>query len=275
MGAIFVRPVIFNAHIINELNTGHITQFRLPIKPKYDNTHIDQFNKYGRDSMVVMPPYKKGDILYLKESFKNVSISVDYYESGEVFSTEDGSGIKYASDDLIIWKDGIYPIDDEFHLTTITEPEKWQSATQMPYSAARTFLKIKNVSFQKLQDITEADAVASGAAKYPKPSDRHKGWNDRWIKGYCSDCEHFDIKTGLQTCIYKCDGQKPTFRASYGCTSNFALRADDAYEPARFRYSYLWDENHQPWNTKEKGCYWWENNPWVWVITFELCAKPV
>jgi hypothetical protein len=43
---------------------------------------------------------------------------------------------------------------------------KWQSALFMPRKAVRLFLTVKNVRFEKLQDIDEEDARAEGIREF-------------------------------------------------------------------------------------------------------------
>lgn len=81
------------------------------------------------------PKYKVGDVLWVRETWQQRSedaikmgFAKYYYKAGWEGCTEAG------------WKPNIH----------------------MPKTAARHFLKIKSITVEKLQDITEADAVAEG-----------------------------------------------------------------------------------------------------------------
>ena len=93
---------------------------------------------------------------------------------------------------------------------------KWHPSTQMPIHLSRLTLKLTDVRVERLQDISEEDAVAEGF-------DTH-GMGIRVAPG----------------------GHLP-------CVSLFA-------------------EN---WNNTHKKEEYWEANPWVWVLSFEVINKNV
>lgn len=211
---------------------------------------------YGTDSAGLLKyrpidaKYKSGDILYVRETWKEYQKLIG---KGDTCHFE--SRIRYRAD------------------TNADEPcefydEKWRPSIHMPKTAARIFLRVLSVRIERLQDITEDDAMKEGAAAIFKPSDRHKDWNNKWIKGFCSDCKYFDMHTGLVKgpCSGYYKERKPAFRTSSGCIMGFELRSDDEYEPARFRFSYLWDSTLQE-DVRYK--YGWDANPFVWVFDFE------
>lgn len=45
---------------------------------------------------------------------------------------------------------------------------KWRPSIHMPKAACRLFLRITNVRVERLQDISEEDAIAEGVSRYPK-----------------------------------------------------------------------------------------------------------
>lgn len=101
-----------------------------------DNLPLSLIDWYCKE--VKRPPYKPGDILYVRETWCNANkpgYEPDYYYFADT---------KYVED--------YYP------------PEwKWRPSIHMPCEAARIFLKVKAVRAERLQDITEEQARAEGA----------------------------------------------------------------------------------------------------------------
>ncbi len=86
------------------------------------------------------PPYRPGDILYVREAFAKISDWVDV--DPEVGLLD---GYFYRAD----WDDG-------------EEHPNWHPSIHMPKEAARLFLRVTNVRVERLQDITSADCEKEG-----------------------------------------------------------------------------------------------------------------
>ena len=84
------------------------------------------------------PPYIAGDILYVRETWAQVPNGDYLYKAHSMYK-----GMKDA-DFLFSWKPSIH----------------------MPKEAARIFLEVINIRKERLQNITEADAIAEGAEPY-------------------------------------------------------------------------------------------------------------
>lgn len=161
-----IKPILFNTEMVREILDGRKTCTRRVVKYKYDNTQMEvKTDKYGsrlieiqcdvegetygknsdgstwrrlRPFIEKKPPYSRGDILYVRETW------------GEGY--EDGTYIYRADDKLA-------------DLPTFKELSKliYHPSIHMPKEAARIWLKVTNVRVERLQEITEDGAKAEGA----------------------------------------------------------------------------------------------------------------
>jgi hypothetical protein len=89
---------------------------------------------YGGGVTWLKPPYKPGEVLYVRETWA-VSGGVIIYKADPVFTN--------CKSWYTAWI--------------------WRPSIHMPREAARIFLKVTSVRVERLKDITEADAHAEGA----------------------------------------------------------------------------------------------------------------
>lgn len=137
--------------MVNAILNGTKTQTRRQIKPQpkimTDNHHFNfkdkrylipdelkQFNPYG------MP----GDVLWVRETWQ---------ETTWMHPSDENYGYIYkASDNGKEWAN--------------TEDFKWKSSIFMPRSACRLFLEITSIRVERLQYISEPDAIAEGVGRW-------------------------------------------------------------------------------------------------------------
>jgi len=101
------------------------------------------------DAVYFKCPYKPGDVLYVKETWGKD-------ENGEyVYRTNYGT-----------------TENDSFPPSMF----KWKPSIHMPREAARIFLKVTNVRVERLQDITEEDAIAEGISWLDEACYSNNGW---------------------------------------------------------------------------------------------------
>ena len=158
------RPIIFNTEMVQAILEGRKTVTRRVMRPQpsegweaadYGTVHKlvngvpDEMKPIGwgptsDDGLeAYKSPYgKPGDILYVRETFAVKS---------PVFSDQDWATYLYKAD-----LDGIPKWED------IT----WKPSIHMPKEASRIWLKVKDVSVERVQDITEGDAKAEGCDSY-------------------------------------------------------------------------------------------------------------
>lgn len=123
---------------------------------------------------------------------------------------------------------------------------KLRRAMFMPRWASRITLVVTDVRVQRLQEISEEDAIAEGVIRQdPTPEDEE--WNQRW-------CEEEGIAA---------DPLAPVWVAP-GTRQGFGARPDDPkWGPTpEFAFRLLWDSLNAA-----RG-YSWASNPWVAAYTF-------
>ena len=141
------KPIIFNGDMVRAVLAGRKTQTRRPLTPQpvlEDGLWRWETGAWSDGSNPIVLPghgmhncaaYHADDRLWIKETW--------------ALQTGDGpdEGTCYA----------IYRADKD------EQPSgRWGSAIHMPRTVARTFLRVKSVRVERVQDITELDALAEG-----------------------------------------------------------------------------------------------------------------
>lgn len=165
------KPILFNTEMVKAILEDRKTCTRRVIKKKYSNTDIDfHEDKYGKRlveiqndapapvknpngtttySLVaceeIKKPYKVGDILYVRETWKEFKKRIGQGEQCHL-----GSFYGYKADE------DNHGNPSEFY------DGKWKPSIHMPKVAARIFLKVINVRAERLQDITEDQIKKEG-----------------------------------------------------------------------------------------------------------------
>jgi hypothetical protein len=88
----------------------------------------------GGSIQYAKPSYQPGDILYVRETWKNAPNGYYYYE--------------------------------DWQRNDIADVTKWKPSIHMPKEAARIWLEVTNVRVERLQDITIENALKEGVDKY-------------------------------------------------------------------------------------------------------------
>ena len=152
------KPILFSTPMVQAILDGRKTQTRREIKQAngWDHNwrptlikeeHIDGIPRYEMrcGTQYSLPWFKcpygqPGDVLWVRESY-----SKDYFDFN-------GGNHAYKAD----WN----KTDAEY----VSEP-KWKPSIHMPKAACRLFLRITNVRVERLQNISEEDAIAEGIGK--------------------------------------------------------------------------------------------------------------
>lgn len=166
-----MKPILFNTDMVRAILDGRKTCTRrvaknVPdhthrIEPIYENGRL-QFNCfysayapkldiYADFCMPCFPPYQKGDILYVRETWGHpISLNSD---KQYVFRADEIAEIGFKNDSHI-----------------------WHPSIHMPKEAARIWLKVTDVRVERLQKITDDGAKAEGANQ---KNGKNVGWEEK------------------------------------------------------------------------------------------------
>ena len=194
------RPILFSTAMVRAILDGRKTQTRRVIKSAMDGRKITGLNRHsepgfrdtfasnkGDDFWAGCCPYGvPGDTLWVRETFGIVTHAFDENEnmidwvpdrpSKSVHEMKLGRGywnghVIYMADGAFEWNAGDDP--------TINICTLWNPAIHMPRSACRLLLPVLEVRAERLQDITEEDAIAEGIERVSSVGPmRAFGWRD-------------------------------------------------------------------------------------------------
>lgn len=217
------KPILFNTEMVRAILDGRKSCTRRLIKTRrkdacsfYVTRRIDGsfagiYEYDENESMFdnpLEPPYQPGDILYVRETWSE-------------------------------WTDGyLYKAwNSPFPQAGESPVMKWHPSIHMPKEAARIWLKVTDVTVERLQEITE-DGVWDEGFKFKPP-----------------------CLTRVSADGHTCDLDGP-------CTS--PIKYCDMTMGELFGRE-LWNSTIKKSDLDRYG---WNANPWVWVIKFERCEKP-
>jgi hypothetical protein len=229
------RPIIFKGDMVRAILEGRKTQTRrlvpewqlpgltldgdqyISIAQRHPRWGFGVFGKteaecmanYNDEYASLCPYGKPGDRLWVRETFSaSEFMDCRYRADGQQFLNVNG-------------KDTNTPCE-----------VKWTPSIHMPRWASRITLEITGVRVERLQDISEEDAIAEGAQHFPDlPGMSPYGQDCRWSMEQPES-------------VYQCLGSPRWAFANYFC--KLAGNAPKGIHDER------------PWDA----------NPWVWVIEF-------
>lgn len=163
------KPITFNTEMVQAILEGNKTQTRRAIKCQMKKPasghYLDAYNKseewfwwsedhrQNLEQKITCPFGKVGDRLWVRETFKVVPRTAYAQSEGvqQVIKPNDNH-------DAAIFKAG----------WDRSKPGRWKPARHMPRWASRITLEITDIRVERLQDISEEDAVAEGF--------KYEGW---------------------------------------------------------------------------------------------------
>lgn len=140
------RPILMSAPMVRAILAGTKTQTRRVVKQPQRRDGLKLLPELLRDIGVggACPYGQPGDRLWLREAWRVCGGREYEYQ-------QDRSQVMYRATHH----------EDGFPLTW--ESYKWRPSIHMPRWASRITLEVTGVRVERLQDISEADAVAEGA----------------------------------------------------------------------------------------------------------------
>lgn len=157
-----MKPILFNTEMVRAIQDGRKTMTRRLIKPQPKSPVVNYLGTWQETQpcangiRVFPPPYKPGDILYVRETWSHPS-------STEIANGADPQKYLYAADELqpCAW-------------------DKWRPSIHMPKEAARIFLRVKSVRVQQLRDMVLADVLMEGIKEGSSYEETWDKWHKTW-----------------------------------------------------------------------------------------------
>jgi len=189
-----VRPILFSGPMVRALIDGRKTQTRRVLKPQLECTShamwpdspdtkpsIDDDGlhcgvcgagielAHHRKSGVRGIPlrFAPGDVLWVRETWGVHS------GPGVLCCEEDEPNVKRKCGG---WTPVIFRATTEGQAWGMYGPPQWRPSIHMPRRASRLTLEVTGVKVERLQDISEADAMAEGVCQFCEDSDRPGSW---------------------------------------------------------------------------------------------------
>lgn len=159
-----MKPIIFSTPMVQAILDGRKTQTRRVIKingcPITSPKESLELTKEGLiyHSFCSMSGYYKllcqpGDILWVRETW-------------------------FENEECLLYKASKYENTKEYHGRNGWVQIKWRPSIFMPREAARIFLRVTNVRVERLQDITEVEAIDEGALTVPNTKEYQKAFGE-------------------------------------------------------------------------------------------------
>jgi hypothetical protein len=188
------RPILFSAPMVRAILDGSKTQTRRVVKheirgPNYLG-HFNWYDKngwqgahggdtpFGKTSAALLCPYgQPGDRLWVRETWNHENYPYGPADPDCCFFYR----VDYFDD----------PLGPDLELSEDGIRRKWIPSIHMPRYASRIDLEITGVRVERLQDISEADALAEGIERPEDISDATLEAIDVWTEG--SERDAFNV----------------------------------------------------------------------------------
>ena len=142
------KPILFSTAMVQAILAGQKTMTRRICKPLTLNYPVRAYPNETPEQWLARwnhkPPYKPGDILWVRETW------CTHEDMADVFENQLRPGYYYKANEI-----GKEWVNDR-------EIVKWRPSIFMPREAARIFLRVTDVRVERLQDITPKDAWDEG-----------------------------------------------------------------------------------------------------------------
>jgi hypothetical protein len=154
------HPILFSTPMVQAILEGRKTQTRRICKHQHwTHSELTDVNINKRiqkvDRNVSCPYGQPGDLLWVREKFAK---TMGVFEPEICYSF-------FADDFHWSWQPGDVPhgkLSCQWHDADLSKEVKWKPSIHMPKAAARIWLEITEVKVERVQDISEEDAIAEG-----------------------------------------------------------------------------------------------------------------
>jgi len=143
-----MKPILFSGPMVQAILAGRKTQTRRLVK-NWDTICIGALE-------FIKPKYSIGDILWVRET--HVWVMLDHAPDLLEGSRERTQWVYKAS----IHEDWMKYAKEKYGY-------KWVPSIFMPKDACRIYLRVTGVQLQRIQDITDGDALSEGTQLIPSP----------------------------------------------------------------------------------------------------------
>lgn len=215
-----MKPILFNTDMVRAILEGRKTVTRRAMKPQPEKSADSPYECIGgRFAFRIgeyactdqyKPPYRPGNILYVRETFK-----IDY------LSNIPGSGrIHYKSDDT--YRDFTFEPEHYEMMRRANLKPGWRPSENMPREAARIFLRVTDVRVERLHEFGIEDAKKEGVVPISRPGGCRCQWAyDGCMEEPCPNRAAYEIERHVDPFVKLWDSTiKPADRALYGWEAN-------------------------------------------------------
>ena len=246
------RPIIFNTEMVKAILDNRKTQTRRVIKPQPDYSILKNgvtlephkcpvlgpVNLGHREWGLYGSPYKPTDVSCFAYNCPYGKVG-DRLWVRESWGVEQRRYIKPSDNTPVggIFEDEVFYRADDKNLPGM----KWKPSIHMFRKDSRIDLEITDIRVERVQDISEEDAIAEGIER-EFVHGKDIGWKNYLWHGHFGQC-------GM--------GNKQSDSWDYQYST---------YDNPKRCFSSLWE------SINAKGGYSWESNPYVWMVSFKKVA---
>ncbi len=169
-----MKPILFSTPMVQAILDGRKTMTRRVAKEldgmamlsfRYVDGDIQEHKGYplGHVSVTERCRFKPGDVLWVRETWREFSGMLYGREGGVYIPLDDCEGINFKADDAHILTSGANAFCSLFEdIKDDMSYGKWRPSIYMPKAAARIFLRVTGVRVEQVQDISPYDIASEG-----------------------------------------------------------------------------------------------------------------